>query len=100
MENALVLMTLESFAAWLLATIITFITFWIYNNIGFVQRVILPGRDEAEDVDAHLTDMAVSEWRAGREWSGFYSLSVRDAARIIAAAVYYYAVLQMISPLF
>ena len=99
MDNPFVLLTMESGAAWFLSLVITYATFWIYNNIPFVQRVILPGRDEAEAVDDYLSTTHVQKW-TNKEFQAFHSLSVRDAARIVAAAFYFYTIVQLISPLF
>ena len=99
MENAFVLLVLEAGASWLVALVVTFVTFWVYNRISPVQKVILPGRDEAEAVDNHLSTMEVGKW-TNKEISEFHSLSIRDAARIIAAALYFYTIAQIVSPLF
>ena len=54
LENV-TLLTIESVAAWIISLIITVASFWIYQKVEFVQKIVLPSNDEAEAVDHYLT---------------------------------------------
>ena len=97
-ESILTIMVIETFLASLCSIAATYMTFAAYHYIKPIQKVVIPGRDEAHAIDQHLSTIEPAKW-TGREQNMFHDLSVRDAARIITAGIIFYAYMSAISPL-
>ena len=92
------LLAIETGLAILLSLVAVFLLFYVIDRFQFIQQVVLPGRDESVLVDDYLSMVDEEKWTQ-KEWRLYHSNSIRDAARILAMALVFYAIITVAAPL-